>query len=1294
MGYRDGLKSSFIKLDALTALHSPISALLGVSTESEQILKHFGIHTIYDLATASIFNTAADIARAANGEGNNSVIACTGRIPGDFIDQDSPATPVALAAADVVLLRDIGTELASTIKSSMQIETVGDLGRWPPFLAAKLILNATVPSQEEIEEASELVPRFGEYPTELHYYRSVMIDHVVPGETKDLTTAGPIDISPTVSTNFGFKAPAVGAILTFAQSWYAQGMALGNLLHSVALAPGESTRIAVLDWARRTQATGTETISESEQLTNTTTHNRAISEVQQAVANEVQNGFSRTSGSSSTSAGGGGFGLSLGPLTLGGSGSTATTSTNAESFSSSAGSRELAASMNQRVSDATQQAASSVRDRRASIVKEVSEEEHETISTRILANYNHMHALTIQYFEVIEIYRVNVQLHQVERCLFVPMKLVDFTDALIERYQGILANAALTRRARELLSHEFNTVSIQPAVPMPRRGNIFDRVSNVDSMVLNTARLSRATATNTTSTAENPEQLTPPVAPTAPTVPPVIMSAINPLAWLQDEILRASRITMVSVTKPGKNNLYLPGQTELTGISFTITAQNNGIVAISNVQIVTHSGSPITLTALSPIDWTIPSGVPLQEINQLRVSTTSTSRMSGKITLQLTYGSASFPITLPVEINPNAAGQPLLHIVLNDTTTELRIHLEQNRLHYSQAIWRALDTSSIALLLSEFTFEEKPVADQIDPNPVMIASNYLVFRMPGFVETVGISTARRDEDETSAEVRAYKNWKEWLKDHGLILGSNVASEQLVPIPTGGVFAEAVLGRSNSAERLDATRFWNWQDSPIPLQPPEIAAIQMQSRSQPVDVSPGHLSSPVLNITNPTQLPDPTGVGSIINAVQNGNMFRDMAGLAATAGIAQALSTNATNAGTEAGKQAAANLAVAAQKDIEEKRIAAQLAMAAMGLPAGSGGTPKNISESGALLNTANSMDKKSPLSKGTTSTGSSENMDEDMGGIDTGTTPIEEYETDGSYMPGVPEEVMETFGIGENESRADNVLSKMTWGSLGTSGGNLMLATKKKKRSPSLASGTIIFELASYANFPRPWPDDATEITAIKNKIWLPSGDYDLDDVTPAATAAKGGTKPRGQFMSMLEDVIVSVTFFAPKIIGFSGSRPSRVKRLNLFLFATTQTLEFSGTLKTNGTWTSVLNPSLDIKSTVVDASILSNILTNTSNSGTLATLRTAWDVGAEIWLYTCGSVPDDALCQAFATLMGAKVKAFTEPFWVLPRYDSTQTTITSRKEFGIGADFTAATSKRTKKLHTLDALATRTFNP
>ena len=118
-------------------------------------------------------------------------------------------------------------------------------------------------SAAETEAASELVPRMGEFPTERHYYSTLVMDRVAVTQTSDLATAGPIDILPALDANFGFDAPAVGARLTFEQSWFAHGVTLGNLLHSVALAPGESTRVAVVDWSRQTSATGSETIGES-----------------------------------------------------------------------------------------------------------------------------------------------------------------------------------------------------------------------------------------------------------------------------------------------------------------------------------------------------------------------------------------------------------------------------------------------------------------------------------------------------------------------------------------------------------------------------------------------------------------------------------------------------------------------------------------------------------------------------------------------------------------------------------------------------------------------------------------------------------------------------------------------------------------------------------------------------------------------------------------------------------------------------------------------------------------------
>lgn len=108
--------------------------------------------------------------------------------------------------------------------------------------------------------------------------------------------------------------------------------------------------------------------------------------------------------------------------------------------------------------------------------------------------------------------------------------------------------------------------------------------------------------------------------------------------------------------------------------------------------------------------------------------------------------------------------------------------------------------------------------------------------------------------------------------------------------------------------MDATRFWEWKDSPPPIQPTDIAAIQTGSRATNEDTKTGQLSAPMINVTSPTSLPDPAGTGAILAAIQNGNMFRDQSGLATTIGLTQA-ALQATQAGAAtAGQTASQNLA--------------------------------------------------------------------------------------------------------------------------------------------------------------------------------------------------------------------------------------------------------------------------------------------------------------------------------------------------------------------------------------------------
>jgi hypothetical protein len=181
-----------------------------------------------------------------------------------------------------------------------------------------------------------------------------------------------------------------------------------------------------------------------------------------------------------------------------------------------------------------------------------------------------------------------------------------------------------------------------------------------------------------------------------------------------------------------------------------------------------------------------------------------------------------------------------------------------------------------------------------------------------------------------------------------------------------------------------------------------------------------------------------------------------------------------------------------------------------------------------------------------------------------------------------------------------------------------------------------------------------------------------------------------------LADLVGSIIYFAPNPTGFANQPPTsaRVLRLNLFVYSGGSMLELKGTLNTNGTRISMDTPMLGINASVLDKAILNSVANNAANTSTLTTLHQAWTNNAEIWLYTSGGVPTDALAQAFATFMGATIRAFSEPFWVLPQLDAQQKTILARDEIGIGADFKAALGTKTKLLRALDTLSSRHFTP
>ena len=88
--------------------------------------------------------------------------------------------------------------------------------------------------------------------------------------------------------------------------------------------------------------------------------------------------------------------------------------------------------------DNTQQAASAVRQQRNTTVQTVRQNENSTVATEVVANHNHCHAITMEYFEVLAHYLINTDYVEAQECLFIPMWMNPFTKEMVFKYSDIL----------------------------------------------------------------------------------------------------------------------------------------------------------------------------------------------------------------------------------------------------------------------------------------------------------------------------------------------------------------------------------------------------------------------------------------------------------------------------------------------------------------------------------------------------------------------------------------------------------------------------------------------------------------------------------------------------------------------------------------------------------------------------------------------------------------------------------------------------------------------------------------
>jgi hypothetical protein len=218
----------------------------------------------------------------------------------------------------------------------------------------------------------------------------------------------------------------IGYVLNMHQAWVPDGFSLGSLLYSLVLAPGEEQRIVVREnkqsYAITDTAEGTDNDSENYSLSQeddtTAAFNYAVDQLSKANSNSSYSTKTTSVGGSAS----GGFGGAILGLSAGYSKSSGKASSSASQSNSHNEASSAAQNFQHNIKSAADKISQSKRISVSSATSEVSD----SVATKIIANHNHSHTMTLQYWEVMRRYRMETCVDGVDLVLFVPLRLVRF----------------------------------------------------------------------------------------------------------------------------------------------------------------------------------------------------------------------------------------------------------------------------------------------------------------------------------------------------------------------------------------------------------------------------------------------------------------------------------------------------------------------------------------------------------------------------------------------------------------------------------------------------------------------------------------------------------------------------------------------------------------------------------------------------------------------------------------------------------------------------------------------------
>jgi hypothetical protein len=620
----------------------------------------------------------------------------------------------------------------------------------------------------------------------------------------------------------------LGYVVHMQKTWIPAGHSLGDLVYSLPLAPGEQQRITVVERSATSSAQNVDALSIDEAQSLQERQDTSTLAVFRSAFGEAANGGStidtnsRTE-SASASTGAGSI-LSL-LFTAGGTSGFSSSASSGRTETWQNVSRDFASSAAQNVHGALSRVASASRSASQVSIRLASVAESTNVTTKVITNHNHCHALTMQYWEVLRHFSVTTEVQDVQLVCLVPFELVRFLPPghepalaseparaqLLSRYDAVLRYhdvlAPLFARSPEY-AHGLRLLQpfgANPKLEVPPAGALAQEVIRVELsgtffsfeevfvtvVAWSGARVGPVRLGGTGAVIVSEQFLTREalIADLQARRRGASVSNFQATVALPDSIARTDvvRLDVTRRTNPLVYTLIRPTAPPLSFLEF-FSGSRQSVVSLSPDEIERTAGGPVLISASATI------GAPPNQIELLRGG----SFAAGATLAQ----STSLPTA---RVQPQLGFADLLRI------EAMFQHVVRNTVPYSKAVWAAITAEERAILLERYTIGV-PAAGIASAEEEVPLLNCVENRVLGFFGNAAVMPfAIPPELAAQLKVTSRDIQDALLRFHRQGFQPPRSS---VTLPARGVLGEAVLGSAVSSEKIDLTRFWNWQDAPV------------------------------------------------------------------------------------------------------------------------------------------------------------------------------------------------------------------------------------------------------------------------------------------------------------------------------------------------------------------------------------------------------------------------------------------------------------------------------------------------